>query len=611
MHSFVDLLKTRSESGAEGPLPVGSPPWSTVDVHMIHRPLLNVVHRAKWHIAWALLFQWLGLLANAAMMYVLAQSLGTLIQGSGTWGLLPALLLAGLAILLRILSSIAAQTQSQAAAEAAKRSLRSLLYQKVLGLGSAYRDQVQTSELVQLFVEGVDQLEVYFGSYLPQFFYAFLAPLTLFFLLSPFSLLCAAVLLLMVPLIPLSIALVQRWAKRLFKTYWGQYSSLGDSFLENLQGLSTLKIYQADAYKQEQMEAEAEDFRRATMRVLSMQLNSISVMDLVTYGGTALGLILALQQFGAGRISVQACLLIMLLAAEFFTPMRQLGSLFHVAMNGLTAGDRILRLLGVAERERGRADFPAPEEAELRCQDLHFAYNEEREILHGLDLRFRPGSFTALVGESGSGKSTLASILMGRSRDYRGQVWLGQVELRDLDEAALFHNITYVSHQSYLFKGSLRENLRMARPDAEDGQLWSVLDRVKLGDFFRAEGGLDTPLLEQASNLSGGQRQRLALARALLHDSPIYIFDEASSNIDAESEAAILEEIQHLARSKTVIMIAHRLAAAAQAEKIYVLAAGRLIEEGSHAELLAQGGRYAQLWRTQEALENYGKEGQI
>ena len=373
-----------------------------------------------------------------------------------------------------------------------------------------------------------------------------------------------------------------------------------------MQGLTTLKIYQADAFKNREMNEQSERFRRITMKVLTMQLNSITIMDLVAYGGAAAGIVMAVTQFRAGHVGLGGCLIIILLAADFFIPMRQLGSLFHIAMNGMAASDKIFRLLDLPEP--GQKAAAVPDDCSIRCRNLHFSYEADREILKGIDLYIPKGGFTAIVGESGCGKSTVASILMGRNQSDSGAVTVGGVPLAEISEASLLQNFTYVSHQSYLFKGTVRDNLLMGDPDADDDALWGVLERVKLADFLRAEQGLDTRLAEQASNLSGGQCQRLALARALLHDSPVYIFDEATSNIDVESENDIVAEIHRLAKTKTGILISHRLANVADADCICVMDGGRVAESGTHEELLSMGGQYAVLWNAQQVLEHYGRE---
>lgn len=575
---------------------------------MINKRLIGTVAESKKYIAGNVILQWCSLTANIALMLSISRMLAELFRGSASVQLFTVTgIVVILALAVRFFCSIGAAKMGYFSSKAVKKSLREKIYQKLLRLGSSYNEQVKTSEVVQVAVEGVDQLETYFGAYLPQFFYAMLAPLTLFIVLCFVNVAAAVVLLICVPLIPVAIAAVQTWAKKLLSKYWGQYTELGDTFLENLQGLTTLKIYQADAFKQQEMNEQAEKFRKITMKVLTMQLNSITIMDLIAYGGAALGVIMAVTQYQSGGVSLEGCLLIILLAADFFIPMRQLGSFFHIAMNGMAASDKIFRLLDLEETKPEITEsFPSGHT--IRCSGLSFSYEPDREILHSVDLTFPQGSFTALVGESGCGKSTLASILMGRNKGYTGSVSVGGVPLSSIQEESLLRNITYISHQSYLFKGTVRENLLMGKPGTSDEELWAVLSRVNLAEFLKAEQGLDTRLLEKASNLSGGQCQRLALARALLHDSPVYIFDEATSNIDVESENDIMREIHELAKSKTVILVSHRLANVVGADHIYVLDHGIVAESGSHEELLAHHGLYERLWSAQQTLEQFGKE---
>ena len=573
---------------------------------MIKKRLIGIVPESKKYIAGNVVLQWLSLAANIAMMGTIARLLQSLYEGSITNGQMTGAVATGvIAVAVRFLCNIGASRMGYLSSRTVKKTLREMIYRKLLRLGTSYKEQVNTSEVVQVAVEGVEQLETYFGAYLPQFFYAMLAPVTLFAVLSFVDLPSAAVLLVCVPLIPVTIVAVQRWAKKLLAKYWGQYTALGDTFLENLQGLTTTKIYQADEFKHQEMNEQSEHFRKITMKVLTMQLNSITLMDLIAYGGAALGVILAVSRFRAGYVDLAGCLLIILLAADFFLPMRMLGSFFHIAMNGMAASDKIFRLLDLPEPEEKTVSVP--HDCTLEMKDLRFAYEADREILKGIDMVFPMGSFTALVGESGCGKSTVASILMGRNKGYSGTLTVGGVPLGQISEASLMESITYISHQSYLFKGTVRENLLMARPNATDDALWQALEQVKLADFLRSEEGLDTPLLEKASNLSGGQCQRLALARALLHDSPVYIFDEATSNIDVESENDIMQVIHTLAKTKTVILISHRLANVADADNIYVLDKGNIVESGNHNTLLAKNGTYGALWNAQQELEAYGK----
>ncbi len=577
---------------------------------MIDKRLLAAVKESKKYIAGNVACQWAALAANIAMVAAIARLLSQLYtRAADLSAVLAALGIAVLSGAVRFCCTLLSSKLSYLSSRAVKQNLRSLIYKKLLRLGASYREQVNTSEVVQVAVEGVDQLETYFGAYLPQLFYAMLAPLTLFGVLSTVSVLSAAALVVCVPLIPAAIVAVQRWAKKLLGKYWGQYTALGDTFLENLQGLVTLKIYQSDGLKQREMEEQSERFRRITMKVLCMQLNSITIMDLIAYGGAALGVVLAATQFAAGRITLFGCLLIVLLSADFFLPMRLLGSYFHIAMNGMAASGKIFRLLDLPEPPFGSKSLPGS--PSICCRGLRFSYEPGREVLCGADLDFPQGSFTAIVGESGCGKSTLAGILMGRNRGYEGSVTVNGVELSQIEEAGLLGGVTYVGHQSYLFEGTVRSNLLMARPTAADAELWSVLERSGLAGFLRSEQGLETHVQERAANLSGGQRQRLALARALLHDSPVYLFDEATSNIDIESENDILREICALAKTKSVILISHRLANVVGADNIFVLQNGQVAEQGRHEALLAQKGCYAKLWAVQAALENYGREAQL
>lgn len=435
---------------------------------MINKRLIGAVPESKKYIAGNVALQWCSLCANIAMMSAVTALLAALFAGSMTQSkIVTTAVIALAAVAVRYGCTVGASRMGYLSSKAVKKTLRGAIYDKLLCLGASYSEQVKTSEVVQVAVEGVDQLETYFGAYLPQFFYAMLAPLTLFVVLCFVSVPAAVVLLVCVPLIPVAIAAVQIWAKKLLSKYWGQYTALGDTFLENLQSLTTLKIYQADAFKNDEMNVEAEKFRKITMKVLTMQLNSITIMDLIAYGGA---------------------------------------------------------------------------------------------------------------------------------------------ELRDIEEASLMRRITYVSHQSYLFKGTVRDNLLMGKPGASDDELWSALTQVNLADFLRGEAGLDTLLSERGENLSGGQRQRLALARALLHDSPVYIFDEATSNIDVESENDIMAQIHALAGRKTVLLISHRLANVTASDEIYVLERGNIVQHGTHEALLKQGGAYAALWSAQQVLEHYGEE---
>lgn len=574
---------------------------------MIDRRLVGEVPDSRKYIALNVLFQWISLLAGIPFTGTVAYVVYRVTEETVSTGVLvTAAAVACLSAAVRAGCAVAASSAGYRASDAVKKTLRKRIFNKLIETGGNYRKTVSTSEVVQVTSEGVEQLETYFGAYLPQLFYAIIAPLTLFAFMAPVSLTAAAVLIICIPLIPVSIAAVQTWAKKLLAGYWEQYTELGDSFLENLQGLTTLKIYRTDDIRNHAMNEEAEKFRKITMKVLSMQLNSITIMDLVAFGGAAAGVVIALIGYRSGEITIAGSIFIMLLSADFFIPMRRLGSFFHVAMNGMAASERIFRLLDM-EKERG-GEYEFPEKCTVSVSDLDFRYDEHRQILKNISMNMEKGQFTAIAGESGSGKSTVASLISGREKCSRGHIKIGGIDINDIKEDELMKNITYVGSGSYLFTGTVRDNIRAGNPEISEDAMWEVLDRVRLSGFLRNEHGLDTELKEAGANLSGGQRQRLAVARALLHNSRIYIFDEATSNIDAESENDIMEQIVALAEEKTVIVISHRLANIKKADNIYVLEDGRCVQRGTHAVLTAEEGRYRQMWTTQQALENYGKE---
>ena len=578
---------------------------------MINKKLLSFDPAAMRYVWRCVLCQWLSLLCNVAFVWALAGIVGGALGAGLAAGAWPAAFaVCMISIPLRIVCTTRASAMSDKASAGVKRTLRAKIYQKMLALGTNYSETVATSEAVMLASEGVEQIDTYFARYLPQLFYSLLAPLTLFVLLAPVHLRSALVLLVCVPLIPMSIVAVQKFAKKLLDKYWGEYTSLGDDFLENIQGLTTLKIYGADGWKHEQMNEHAERFRKITMRVLTMQLNSVTLMDLLAYGGAALGIISAVAAFAAGQLGLTGCLAIVLLAADFFLPLRLLGSYFHIAMNGAASAEKIFKLLAAPEQPDGTQNLPQAEGVALQVEHLNFAYQPERPILQDVNLNFPAGSFTALVGESGCGKSTVAGILAGSLTPGSGRVTANGVPVTQLTRAARMQAMTLVPHDAKLFKGTVETNLRMAAPNASEPELWAALEEVNLAAFCREQQGLQTPVTENGANLSGGQRQRLGLARALLHNSPVYLFDEATSNIDAESEDDIMSAIRAMRGKRTVILISHRLANVVDCDTIYTFAAGHVVEQGSHAQLLAAGGEYSRLYNAQRALEQYGQKGE-
>ena len=570
---------------------------------MINKRLVRLLSDGKKYIYGNIFFQWINLIANIVAIFLISSFISDTYYGNVTDAKLVRLIvILAIAVLTRVICNVASSKMSYLSSKKVKQVLRHKIMEKMLTLGSSYNEKVRTSEVVQVSVEGVEQIETYFGLYLPQLFYSLLAPLTLFAVIVFMSFTPAIVLLLCVPLIPISIAAVQTFAKKLLAKYWGKYTGLGDTFLENLQGLTTLKIYQADEYKNKKMNEEAEEFRKITMKVLTMQLNSITIMDIVAYGGAALGIILTVKQFVAGNIRLDQAIAIILLSADFFIPMRQLGSFFHIAMNGMAAIDKIFKILDLEVPEE--KTMILPEKGSIKVENLSFAYDESHNVLNDISIELLEQGMVSLVGASGSGKSTMASLLMKRSKNYSGKIFVGEVDFNEISEKSVMDNITYISHSSYIFKGTVRDNLLMAKADARDEELWDVLKKTNLADFFEADNGLDFQIAEAGGNLSGGQKQRLALARGLLHDSRFYIFDESTSNIDVESEEVILEQIKELAKHKGILMISHRLANVVSSDKIFVLEKGQLKEEGTHEELLTTHGIYSTLWETQQSLEN-------
>lgn len=597
---------------------------------MIKKRLVGLLSHAKKYIGYQVMWQWISLIAQMGAVFNIADLLESVFYGTVAESqIIKTVVVLILCVAVRFLCERMAAAASYKASVGVKKILRQKIYEKMLRLGASYREQVSTSEVMQVCTEGVEQLETYFGRYLPQLFYSLLAPLTLFIVLYRINIKASVVLLICVPLIPVSIVAVQKIAKKLLNKYWSIYTGLGDSFLENLQGLTTLKIYQADDKKAVEMDEEAQTFRRITMKVLTMQLNSTSVMDIVAYGGAAVGMIVAVSEFLGGRLSLSGTLTIVLLASEFFIPLRLLGSFFHIAMNGMAASDKIFAILDLLEGDDGKVELEsvgvskenvagsenaigkaagAVNGLAVEFRNVHFNYEEDREILKGVFLEIPAGSFVSLVGESGCGKSTLAGILSGRNKGFKGSVTIGGVALEDVSEASLMRNVTLIRHNSYLFKGTVADNLRMSKPEATETEMRAVLERMNLMAFLDTQQGLETPLLEQGSNLSGGQRQRLALARALLHDSPVYIFDEATSNIDVESEELIMDVIRQLAETRTVLLISHRLANVVSSDCIYMLDQGLIREQGTHQQLMEQKGSYCKLYESQQQLEKWSED---
>ena len=573
---------------------------------MFHKRLLNEFQDNKPYVYKMVFTQWISLLANICMIGSIAFYLQLLRQNqvmvSDTIKLIGVILAV---IIVRRYMTKKYSYLSFCASTNVKKRLREKIYNKLMELGGNYRKEITTAEAVQISTEGVEQLEIYFGNYMPQFFYSLLAPLTLFAVVTTMSFKVAIALLLFVPLIPISIVAIQKFAKKMLNKYWGTYTELGDSFLESIQGLTTLKIYGVDEKYAKKMDVEAEKFRKITMRVLIMQLNSISVMDMVAYGGAALGMILAVMEYQKGILSFGQCFFIIMVSAEFFLPLRLLGSFFHIAMNGNAAANKIFRLFDMKVEPLGQKE--QMDDMTIEFRDVSFSYDEKKEVLKHVSFVLPKGKMVALVGESGSGKSTITSLILRKNRKFKGEILLGNTSILDYSEKVFYQNIIRIGHDSYLFQGTVEDNLRMGKEDATKEEMIDVLKQVDLYDFVKEKGGLSMEVTEKAANLSGGQKQRLALARGLLQDGKFYIFDEATSNVDVESENKIMEVIKKLSKTKMVLLISHRLENSVDADQIYVLDRGQIVENGTHNELMERKQQYFNLYTVQKNLEDTRK----
>ncbi len=478
---------------------------------MINKRLISFLAGTKKYIGLTVLFQWIALIANVIMMFSLASLLNQVLEGEiSIDAVLMAVITVFLAVMARNLCHMLSVKFSTHASFYVKKVLRGKIYEKLLKIGAGYQENISTSEVVQAAVEGVEQLEVYFGKYLPQLFYSTLAPLTLFAILSFISGKVALVLLACVPLIPISIIIIQKMAKKILGKYWVRYTNLGERFLENLQGLTALKIYQADGQKAEEMDKEAEKFRKVTMKVLSMQLNSIIVMDIIAFGGAAAGIILSVLEYQKGKLLFTGVFVIIMLSAEFFLPLRLLGSFFHVAMNGMAASEKIFFILDLEEPEPKNQD-PLKEFDKIQCTHLNFSYDGKREILNNIGMEMNKNQLVSIVGASGCGKSTIASLLTGKIKGYGGSIQIGSVELSHLAGEDLLQLITLVSHNSYLFRGSVEENLRMGKPEAKREEMEDVLKKVGLYELIYGRGGLKYEITEKYESIQFSRHLRIAI----------------------------------------------------------------------------------------------------
>ena len=571
---------------------------------MIDKNLLRLLGNNKKYIFYCVGLMVLGLFANVSITASICWAINLAIQydeySDGAIIFLTPAVCAVLGIAVRYITSRLVGNLKDTLGRKAKKDLRERVYNKIVKLGVRSTDGMSMAGLTQVSMEGVEQLDLYYSSYIPQFFYSMLAPFILFGITVGIEWRVSLVLLCCVPLIPLSIVAVSKWAKRIFAKYWGKYTSMGDSFLDSVQGLKELKIFKADEAQHVKMNETSEDFRKITMKVLVMQLASTTIMDLVAYGGAGLGIAMALLSVRYWGLSPVSALFLILVAVDFFLPLRAFGSAFHIAMNGASAGKKILSLLEQPDPVWGSE---AVADTEIKVDGVTFSYDGKRDVLKNVTMSFPTRGMTSIVGESGCGKSTIVNMLFGAFRPKSGAVTVGGKSLESLARESYYSHLAVVSYNTYIFNETVRANFMLANKNVTDEEIYAVLEKVNLLDFIHENGGLDKVITEDAANISGGQKQRLALAVNLVADKAIYVFDEATSNIDIESEAIIMANIKELSKSKSVIVISHRLANVVPSDLIYYMESGELIESGTHDELMTKNNGYAKLYTTQKNLE--------
>ena len=571
---------------------------------MIDKKLLALLGHNKKYIFYAVGLMIVGLFANlaitASICYAIQYAAEYTSSGSNAQGfILPAVIVI-IAMAIRYVTSRSIGDLKDTLGRNVKKDLRQKIYDKIIKLGVRTTDNMSMAGLTQLSMEGVEQLDLYYSAYIPQFFYAMIAPIILFIVTVRINWAVALVLLACVPLIPMSIIAVSRYAKKIFAKYWGKYTSMGDSFLDSVQGLKELKIFQADAAQNIKMNETSEEFRKITMKVLVMQLASTTIMDMVAYGGAGLGIALTIHAVVNGSLSAYAALFLILVAVDFFLPLRAFGSAFHIAMNGASAGNKILSLLAQPDPVWGSETVDS---TEITVKDVTFSYDGKRDVLKHASMNFDSTGMHAIVGESGSGKSTVVNLLLGAYHPQQGSILVGNKRLETLSRDAYYSHISVVSYNTYIFNETIRQNFALAKANVTDEEIYNALKKVNLYDFIIDNGGLDKVITEDAANISGGQKQRLALAINLVANKDIYIFDEATSNIDIESEAIIMNNIKELSKEKSVIVISHRLANVIAADTIYYIEDGEVKEHGTHEELMNMHEGYAKLYTTQKKLE--------
>jgi ABC-type transport system involved in cytochrome bd biosynthesis fused ATPase/permease subunit len=567
---------------------------------VIDKQLFKLLGGNKKYIFYVVALQVLGLFANVGITASICWAIYILTSGGRALTFIYPAVCAVVGIIVRYTTTRLVGDIKDKLGRNVKKDLREQVYDKIVRLGVKSTDGMSMAGLTQVSMEGVEQLDLYFSSYIPQFFFAMIAPIILFLITVWIDWRVALVLLACVPLIPISIVAVSKWAKKIFAKYWGKYTSMGDKFLDSVQGLKELKIFKADKRQHEKMNDSAEDFRKITMKVLVMQLASTTIMDLVAYGGAGLGVMLSILSTIYWGLSPISALFLILVAVEFFLPLRAFGSAFHIAMNGASAGKKIISLLQTPDPVWGESEVKG-REIKLNC--VTFSYDGKRDVLKNVTMTFPERGMTAIVGESGCGKSTVVNMIIGAHRPKSGCVTVGGTPLENLSRESYYKSLAVVSYNTYIFNQTVRENFYLANKNATDDKILQALEKVNLKDFIMENGGLDKVITEDASNISGGQKQRLALAVNLVADKAIYVFDEATSNIDIESEAIIMHNIKELSKDKSVIVISHRLANVVPADNIYYMENGEIREVGEHNLLMTADGGYEKLFKTQKQLE--------
>lgn len=571
---------------------------------MIEKSLFQFCGNTKKYIFQSVAINCIRLVANISFSIVFAAFLAELLTGTEIINNEVILVVCIISLLVRKICIYKSSEKNGMVVHEVKNNLRTAIYSKVLDMGSLYQEKMTTQEIVHLGVEGVEQLESYFGLYLPQFYYCFASTLILFLVIAPINIKVSIVLLVLSPVIPGMLLMILKIVKKVQKRYWSKYADVGNLFLDSLQGLTTLKVFKADKHRAQELDEMAEGFRKETMKVLSMQLNSIMLIDWVAYGGAVAGIIVALLEFSKGTMSIYQLILIILLIADFFVPMRLLTSYFHVAMTGVTASENMLDFLN-SDNNVIYGDGEYAKGLSIKVDNMDYYYSDKTHALKNINMEFKAGELTALVGPSGCGKSTLASLISGEYLPDRNKILYGGKDIFSMKKGEISRNIIRITHDGHIFMGTVRSNLLLGNPNATDEDMINILKKVSLWEIFSQMDGLDTEVLSQGKNLSGGQAQRLSLARALLHNAQVYIFDEATSNIDIESEEIILGIIEEISKYKTVIYISHRLQSVVNSDKIYVMENGNLVESGKHSELMTNDGLYKKLFKQQSELEKY------